>query len=120
MTPTINGYDELTAISKANLDAIVQANRIFAKGFEEISKEVFGLTQSSLESAASTAKAMFAAKTLKDVVELNADFTRTHFDKMLANSTKLGEMSVKLATDTIAPITARATATVEKAAKPAA
>jgi phasin family protein len=118
--PTIKGYDEFTAISKANLDALVQANKVFAKGVENISKEVLSLTQSSLESAATAAKAIFAAKTLKDMVELNAEFTRTHFDKLVANSTKLSEMSVKLATDAFAPITARVTVAVEKAVKPAA
>jgi phasin family protein len=117
---TIKGYDELTAISKANIDALVRANQVFAKGVEEISKEMLSLTQSSLESAATAAKAIFGAKTLKDVVELNADFTRTHFDKLVSNSTKLGEMSVKLATDTLAPITARVNVAVEKAVKPAA
>lgn len=120
--PTIKGYDEFTAISKANLDALVQANKVFAKGVEDISKEVLSLTQSSIESAATAAKAIFAAKTLKDVVELNTAFTRTHFDQLVANSTKLSEMSVKLATDAFAPITARVNGAVEKvkAAKPTA
>jgi phasin family protein len=119
-TPTFNGYDNIAAFGKANMDALIQANKVFAKGLEEISKEVLHLTQSSIESATAATKAMFAAKSLKDVVELNANFTKSHFDKLVTNSTKLGEMGVKLATDTIAPITARVNTAVEKSVKPAA
>lgn len=115
--PSVKGYDDLTKISKANLDALVQANKVFAQGVEAISKEALSLTQSSLKSAATAAKAMFAARTLQDVVALNASFTRSYFDNLLANSTKLGEMSVKLATDTMAPITARVNTAVETAIK---
>jgi len=115
--PSVKGYEDLTKISKANLDALVQANKVFAQGVEAISKEALSLTQSSFESAATAAKALFAAKTLQDVVALNADFTRSYFDRLLANSTKLGEMSVKLATDTFAPITARVNNAVETAIK---
>lgn len=119
-TPTFKGYDEIAAFGKANIDALLQANSVFTKGVEELSKEFISLTQAQMESAAAAAKAMFAAKTLKDVVELNAEFTKSHFDTMMANSTKLGELGAKLATDSLAPIRARVTAAVEKAAKPAA
>ena len=119
-TQTFKGYEDFAAFGKANLEAFVQANTLFAKGFEALSKEVVSLTQSSLESSAAATKALFAAKTLKDVVELQADFAKTSFEKLVANSTKLGEMTVKLATDSTAPIGARVTAASEKALKPVA
>jgi phasin family protein len=119
-TPTFKGYEEIAAFGKANIDALIQANTVFTKGVEAISKEFISLTQSHFESTAAAAKAMFAAKTLKDVVELNAEFTKAHFDKLVANSTKLGELGTKVATDAFAPISARVTSVVEKAAKPSA
>jgi phasin family protein len=119
-TPTFKGYEEIAAFGKANIDALIQANTVFTKGIETISKEVFTLTQSQFESAAAGAKAIFAARTLKDFVELNTDLTKAHFDKLVAHSTKLGELSAKVATDTFAPISARVTSVVEKAAKPSA
>ena len=119
-TPTFKGYEEIAAFGKANIDAMIQANTVFSKGLEAISKEFIALTQSHMESTAAAAKAIFAAKTLKDVVELNAEFHKANFDKLVANSTKLGELGTKVATDTFAPISARVTSVVEKAAKPAA
>jgi phasin family protein len=117
-TQSFKGYEDFAAFGKANLEAFVQANTLFAKGIESLSKEVVSLAQSSLESSTAATKAMFAAKTLKDVVELQADFAKTSFEKLVANSTKLGEMTVKLATDSAAPIGARVTAASEKALKP--
>jgi phasin family protein len=119
-TQTFKGYEDFAAFGKANLEAFVQANTLFAKGIESLSKEVVSLAQSSLESSTAATKAIFAAKTLKDVVELQADFAKTSFEKLVANSTKIGEMTVKLATDSAAPIGARVTAASEKALKPTA
>jgi phasin family protein len=119
-TQSFKGYEDFAAFGKANLEAFVQANTLFAKGIESLSKEVVSLAQSSLESSTAATKAIFAAKTLKDVVELQADFAKTSFEKLVANSTKLGEMTVKLATDSTAPIGARVTAASEKALKPVA
>jgi len=120
VTETIQGYEELTAFGKANIEALVEANSIFVKGVEEISKELFGLTRASLEHAAAATTAIFSAKTLKDMVELNADFTKAQYEKLLANTTRLGELTVKLATESSAPITARANRVVETVVRPAA
>ena len=119
-TPPFKGYEELAAFSKANMDAFVQANTILVKGFEELSKEIMTLTKASMETAATTTKAVFAAKTIKDVVALQSDFTKTSFDKFVTNSSKLSELGVKVASDAIAPVTARVNVAVEKVLKPAA
>jgi phasin family protein len=120
--PTVpfKGYEDLAAFGKANIEAFVQANSILTKGVEEFSKEVVSLTQASMESAAAAAKAIFAAKTLKDVMALQADYSKTSLDKFFANSSKLSELGVKVASDAIAPVTARVNVAVEKVLKPAA
>jgi phasin family protein len=113
------GYEDFTAFGKDNFDAFVQANAVFAKGFEDFSKEVLSLTQASMEGAASAAKAMFSAKTLKDVVELNTELTKTNIEKLVANSSKLSELGMKVTTEALAPINARVNVAVEKILKPA-
>jgi phasin family protein len=99
---------------------MVKANQIMAKGLEELSKEFVSLTKSSMETAAATTKAVFAAKTLKDVVELNKGYTKSSMEKFVADSTKLSEMSAKVASESFAPVTARMTVALEKVLKPAA
>ena len=111
--------EDLAVLGKGNLDAVVQSNTVIAKGLEEMSRELMSYAQASLESAASATKALFGAKTLQDVIALNNNFAKTSLDTFLANSTKLGDMGLKVANQALEPISARVNVTIEKLAKPA-
>jgi phasin family protein len=112
--------EDLAVLGKGNLDAVVQSNTVIAKGLEDISREFMSYAQASLESAASATKALFGAKTLQDVIALNNAFAKTSLDTFLANSTKLGDMGLKVANQALEPISARVNVAIEKLAKPAA
>ena len=71
-----------------------------------------------MEHAASTAKALVGVKSLREAVDLQTDFAKGNFDKIVAESTKLSETAVKVANDAMEPITARVNVTVEKLFKP--
>jgi phasin family protein len=114
------GYDELTSLNKDNMDAFVKSSNIYAKGFENLSKEVMSFAQSAMEANMATAKAFAGAKTLREMFDLQADYARNNFDKTLAESAKLTEMSVKVANDALEPIQGRVNVTVEKMLKPVA
>jgi phasin family protein len=111
-------FDAIVEFHKANFDAFVQAQTAFAKGFQEISKELVAQAQSHLEAVAATGKSTFAAKTFKDVVDVNVDGAKTSYEKLVAGTTKLGELSVQCSNDAFAPIKARATAATETLLKP--
>ena len=114
----IKGYENFQGFGKENVDAIVQASTIFAKGAEQISKQVMALTQSSMQSSVVTAKALMGCKTLRDVIDLQAGFARSNFDSLVAEGAKLSELSYKVTNAAIAPIQARVTVAVEKLTKP--
>jgi phasin family protein len=117
--PTFKGFDDLTTFGQANIDALIQANAVFTKGVEEFSKEITSLARTSLETGAAAAKKTFAAKTVKDVIEAQTDFTKVSLEKLLANWARFGELGVKLATDTASPLAARANALAAIVARPA-
>lgn len=112
------GYDEMSAINQQNLDAMVKSSTIFAKGFEQISKEFFSYTQSALEMNVASTKALFGAKSLKDVVDLQSEMARKSFDSALAESAKLTEMSVEVTNKAFKPLQDQVNVTVEKMTKP--
>jgi phasin family protein len=114
---SVTRYEEITAAGKANIDALVEANTVFFSGFQALSKEMFSLTQASMEQAAAATTAMLSAKTLKDVMELNTGFAKSQYEKLLHDSGKLGELTIKLATETAAPLAARATHAIEDAVR---
>jgi phasin family protein len=112
MTAFEPSFDKITEYHKANYDALMKSHAALVAGFEQISKEVVTLTQASLESAAAATKAALAVKTLADLMSLQADYGKTSFEKLVADSTKLGELGVKVANEAIAPVSARVNETV--------
>ena len=112
------GYEELADLRRENFTAVLRANAAFAEGMEAIGKEVMAYARNSFEMAAEAATALLAAKTLDDVVQLNSDFAKASFDRMIAGSTKLSEMGVKVANEALTPIGDRVEATFQKLGKP--
>lgn len=117
-TAALKGYDEFSSMNKDAVDAYVQAGNVFAKGFEEMGKTMFAFAQSQADSNAAAAKAMMAAKTINEVVEIQSELARSQFDAYVAETTKVSEMSMKYTNDAVEPIQAQMTASVEKMMKP--
>ncbi|MEJ1994796.1 MAG: phasin family protein [Limibacillus sp.] len=113
-------YDEMTEISKENVDAVVAFNTKLAKGYEQVGKEWVAFTQSAFEAQVAAAKAIMGAKSLREVIDLQSEMTKTQFDKVMAESAKITEMSVKVANEAYEPLQARMNTTVEKMMKPVA
>ena len=114
----IPGFNELLALHKANVDALVHANTTLAKGFEEIGKHLITFTQVECERAAAAAKATLAVKSLPDAIALNTDYAKASLDHLVATTTTLREFGVKVAKEAVAPITARITVQGEALEKP--
>ncbi len=110
-------YDDLTAFNKDTVEAVVASSQILAKGFETVSKTWVAFAQSSMEQSVSAAKALMTVKTLREAMDLQAEFARTSFDTLVAETTKVSELSVKVANEAIEPISARVNAAVEKFGK---
>ncbi len=86
-------------MNKEGVDAFAKASEVLTKGAERLGKAYFDFVQASAKASVETTKAMMAAKTVKDFVDMQSDFTRTSFDNFLSESTRLSEMSVKVANE---------------------
>lgn len=107
------GYDEFAILGKGNFDALVQSNTIVARGFETFGKEVLAFAQSAVEDNVAQAKALFGAKNLKDLADLQNDFARERLDKTMAETAKLTELSVQVTNQAWQPLQKQIDATVE-------
>ena len=113
-------YDQFASLNKDTMDAVLKSGSILAKGYETLGKEVMAFTQNTVEANVAATKALFGAKTLREVIDLQTDFARTSFDKSLSESAKLSELSVKVAKDALEPIQTRVNTTVQTVMKAAA
>lgn len=114
----LKSYEDVAAVAKDNVDAVVASSTIVAKGAEEAGKQVAAFTQSSAETAVANGKAALAVKTINELFELQTSFFKTSVENFIAESSKLQELTVKIANDAAAPISARVNAAVEKMVKP--
>jgi phasin family protein len=112
------GYEEFADLSRENFAAVLRANAVLSEGLEAIGKEVMGYARTSFEKAAETATALLGAKTMEDVVQLNTEFAKANFERMIERTAKLSEMGVKVASEAMAPLGGRVEATIQKFAKP--
>jgi len=117
-TETVTGIDDLVVFGQGNVDAFVKAGTVFAEGLQSINKIWLELAQESAESAASAVDKSLACKSLTEVIELQSKLSKSNYDKLMANSQKLSEMSQKLVEDASLPITERAQVASESFAKP--
>lgn len=111
------GYGDFASLSQDNVDAVVRSSTVMAKGLEVLSKEMMDFARLSFEDNVAATKAIFGAKTLNDLVNLQTQYTRKNFDQAVVESTRLTELSVKVANDAFEPIKARVDVTVGQMVK---
>ncbi|HYH39003.1 MAG TPA: TIGR01841 family phasin [Azospirillum sp.] len=114
----LKGYEELNALTKGNVEAVVQSGTIVAKGAEEAGKQVAAFTQSSLEQSLAIGKSAMAVKSIRELVDLQNSYLKASLDALVAESTKLQQLSIKVTNEALAPLNARVNVAVEKLSKP--
>ncbi len=110
-------YGQLSGLQKDNAEAVMQSSAILLKGFERVSKELVALTQASLEANMNAAKALMGVKTIKKAMDLQSELTKTHMDKVMADGTKVAEMSMAVANEVFEPLQTRVNSTIETITK---
>ena len=113
----VNNFDEMSVMKKESFDALVKSGEVLTKGTESLGKAFFDCVQVSAEASFEKSKAMMAAKTVKDFVDIQSDIARTNFDNMLSESTRLSEMSIRVANEAFDPLKAQFNTGFEKAFK---
>jgi len=110
--------EDLVTFSQGNLEAYVKAGQIWAAGVQDLGKQVAATAQAQLDQTVATFKALAGVKSFKEAVDLQSTLARSTVEKAVADTGKLTDASLKLAEQTLAPITARVTLAVEKFGRP--
>lgn len=114
------GYEDILQFSKDNIEALVKSSSIVARGMQDLSKSMVSIAQNAVEDSVATSKALIGARTLKEVIDLSSALVKSNFDKMVSESTRLGNLSRAVAEEALAPINNRVDAAVHKLTKTAA
>jgi phasin family protein len=100
-------------INKANLEALVEAGKIAAKGAQELGKTNVEYAKKNFEEFQVAVKEVTAVKSANDFVKVQGEWARKGVDTFVAQSSKNTEALVKLANDMFQPISNRMAETAE-------
>jgi phasin family protein len=110
----IKSLEEITTFSTGNVEAVVASSQAAAKAIETLNTEALSFARTSFEGSVAAAKAIAAAKSLQEIVDLQNTFSKSAIDGFVAQSTKLGEMFTQLSKDAMQPLSARMNIAAEK------
>lgn len=113
----VKSSEEALAAAKENLDAVLKAGQLLSKGLQDLTKSVVVLTQETVEENLAAGKKLLAAKTLHEAVDVHSALAKAQIDRLVAEGTRLTEVSRKLFEEAVAPIQERIHSTVEKLSK---
>ncbi|MDQ2802921.1 MAG: phasin family protein [Pseudomonadota bacterium] len=105
---------DFVTFGQGNLEAFAKSGQIWAAGMQDIGKQVAATAQAQFEETASAFRAITAARSVKDAVDVQANLARSVIEKRLADSSRLTESSIKVTEQALAPLTSRVTLAVEK------
>ena len=106
--------EELADLARSNVEAIVESSRVAAEGARSIGQDVVAKSRDGVEQAADAIRSLAEAKSPTEYLQLQGDFARASFDRMVAESSKLTESFVKLAGEAFQPLSNRASANAER------
>jgi phasin family protein len=106
--------EELTELTRANVEAIVEAGKIAATGAKTVGEEALQRTREGLELNVAEFKSLAQAASPTEFFQLQSEIARSNFDRMVASFSQLTESTVKLAGEAIQPLSNRAAVNAEK------
>jgi phasin family protein len=106
--------EELADLTRSNIEAIVESSRVAAEGARSIGQVVVASSRDGVEQTADAIRSFAEAKSPTEYLQLQGEFARASFDRLVAESSKLTESVVKLAGEAFQPLSNRATANAER------
>jgi phasin family protein len=104
------GYEQFVTFSKDTAEAVMKSANAAGKGFETFNSEVFAYARKSVEDSVSASKAIMAAKSVDEAIQLQTEFGKTAFETYVDELAKFGDMALALARESAEPLQARISA----------
>lgn len=106
--------EDMTELTKGNVEALVASGRVAAKGAESMTHEAAEFGKKSFESATGAFKSFAAVKSPTELFQLQSEYAKTSFDSMVAEASKLSESMLKLMGEIAQPLSSRYAVAAEK------
>lgn len=106
--------EELSELTKGNVEAMVESGKIAAKGVESMGQGAAEYGRISFEKASATMRSFASVKTPAEFFQLQSELLSSSFDSFAKESAKSSEALLKLAGEVVQPISSRVSIVTEK------
>ena len=111
---TLGALNEVNALSKGNVEAVVESLTAATKGAETVGAQAMAFSKKNWDDAVVAAKTLSGAKSIQEVIELQSKYAKASMEAYVSEMNQLTETLSSSFKDTFKPINARMTAAVEK------
>ena len=106
--------EDYAEFQKGNVEALAESARIAARGFETMGQDAAAFAKKSFDTTSETLKAMASVKSPTELMKLQADYVRSSFDALVAQTSRTTEAQLKLAGEIAQPLQNRFALAAEK------
>ena len=111
---------EASEFTKGNVEAIVESGKILTSGMQDMGKTCIDEAKSAFETLTTDMKEIASIKSPTELFQLQSKLMRRNFDSLIAFGSKSSEAMVKLANESMSPISSRMSIAADKVSKVAA
>ena len=106
--------NEVNALSKTNIEAVVESVTAATKGAEAVSAQAVSFGKKNWEDLISVSKSLSTAKSLQEVMEMQSTYAKSALEAYVSEINSLNETLTSSFKNSVQPLNARMTAVVEK------
>lgn len=110
---SLSAINELSAFQKDTVDAVISSATTTSKSIEELNASTLAFAKKSMEDGVAAAKTMAGAKSVQELIEIQADYTKSSLDAYLSEVNKASDLVSAMMKDSFKPINDRMVAAVE-------
>ena len=111
--PTLEGIQNsigrAVEVNKENVEAFVESITAATKGLEVLSGESLTFAKHVFEEGVKAGKAMMSVKSPQEFMTLHSDYTRSVFDQLVNQATKVNDLGMTAMKSAFAPLNERVT-----------
>ena len=96
-------FDSFTKYGREGTEAAMKSFQAMSSGLQTVATENVDYAKRSLEEGQKVAEQLFGAKTFESAVQIQGDYVRTAYEGLVAQTSKIGQLTVDTAKQATAP-----------------
>ncbi|MFQ5958902.1 MAG: phasin family protein [Alphaproteobacteria bacterium] len=111
-------FEDVDRFNRENMEAVMRAATAVAKCCEELGAEWMNYAKASMDESVAVSKALMGCTSMEEAIDVQAGFVKSALDQYLSESTRLSEISLRMANEAFEPLNARFGVAVETLGRP--